>query len=490
MACSELGLDPRDRRGQGTRVRALQHHLDLRDAAFEARVRADEHAGVAVSRRLQNVDDRALRRPVPPPPALDRRSCAELIGDRLEHRLHLGREARQDVDVRDREAGSAAERILERPAPLRQERPARRVLRRAREARAERSRNLGLLDLRNAERRGDRLAREVVGRAAEAAGDDHRVLRGRVLAHERGNAVDLVGDRGDQLHLDAQRRQPPREPAAVGVLRVARDDLVPDRDDRGARHPASIAQARPSRRTRTPISTSCVVAPRMSPVTPPIQPHEPSPASSITPPARAAAATPSQPSRTTAAATAIAAPASAASAEARPESTLPGPRDERAYGSQRASGGVTARDRAPATTNAAHRVALDGKPAERRRLDEDGNRDRSGTEAPGARVAHDLEPALAVAGPKRVRRVGEPVEVERARQHQRHRHAEPTRDERRQWTVEPLSRKSRERAHGRADEGEEGDSAPDVVRAERDEPADRDPRQERDRGERITRPHR
>jgi hypothetical protein len=57
-----------------------------------------------------------------------------------------------------------------------------------------------------------------------------------VLADEAGDLVDLVGKRCDQAHLDAERREPAREPRGVRVLRVAGDDLVADRQDRGRRH--------------------------------------------------------------------------------------------------------------------------------------------------------------------------------------------------------------------------------------------------------------
>ena len=59
-----------------------------------------------------------------PPPAADRLAGAQLVGERLEHRLHLGRQAGQHVDVPDREARRAAERVLQRAASLGQLRPA------------------------------------------------------------------------------------------------------------------------------------------------------------------------------------------------------------------------------------------------------------------------------------------------------------------------------------------------------------------------------
>src|SRR5581483_2239158 len=56
------------------------------------------------------------------------------------------------------------------------------------------------------------------------------------LPDERGDPVDLVGDRGDEQDRDSELLQPLREPRAVRVLDVAGDDLVADRQDRGRRH--------------------------------------------------------------------------------------------------------------------------------------------------------------------------------------------------------------------------------------------------------------
>ena len=97
------------------------------------------------------------------------------LGVGVEHRLHLGRQAGQHPDVLDHEPGRAALRVPERPAAGRELRPARRVVGVLREARAQLVGELRHLDLRDAERRRERLAREVVGRAAEAAGDDQVV---------------------------------------------------------------------------------------------------------------------------------------------------------------------------------------------------------------------------------------------------------------------------------------------------------------------------
>ena len=67
----------------------------------------------------------------------------------------------------------------------------------------------------DAERGGDRLARQVVGRAAEAARDEEEVDARRLGAHE-GSAIASIssGTAAVQAHLDAERSQPPREPRA------------------------------------------------------------------------------------------------------------------------------------------------------------------------------------------------------------------------------------------------------------------------------------
>ena len=185
---------------------------------------------------LEHVDDAALGRPVGPSPGGDRRSPAHLVGDRLEHRLHLGRQARQHVDVLDHEARRSAVRDLEWAAALREQRPAGRVLGVRGETRAKSRGDVADLHLADAERGGDRLAGDVVRRAAEPAGDDHDVHGRRLLADERGDPVDLVRHHRDQRDLDAERGQPPCQPRAVRVLDVPRQELVPDGDDRGPGH--------------------------------------------------------------------------------------------------------------------------------------------------------------------------------------------------------------------------------------------------------------
>jgi len=48
----------------------------------------------------------------------------------------------------------------------------------------------------------------------------------------RHDRVDLVGERRRQPHRDAERREAARQPGRVRVRHVARDELVPDREDR------------------------------------------------------------------------------------------------------------------------------------------------------------------------------------------------------------------------------------------------------------------
>ena len=76
---------------------------------------------------------------------------------------------------------------------------------------------LGDLFLRHVERVRDRLAREIVGRAAEPAGDDEDIDARRLAADELGDHLDLVGHRGEQARLDAERREPLRDPRSVRV---------------------------------------------------------------------------------------------------------------------------------------------------------------------------------------------------------------------------------------------------------------------------------
>ena len=95
---------------------------------------------------------------------------------------------------------------------------------------------VGHLHLLDAECMRECFARQVVRCAAEAAGDDQEVDERRLAAHELGDGVDLVRERRDQPDGDTERREPPREPGAVRVRDVTRDELVADGEDRRGGH--------------------------------------------------------------------------------------------------------------------------------------------------------------------------------------------------------------------------------------------------------------
>ena len=133
-----------------------------------------------------------------PPPRRDRLLAASSSAIQVEHRLHLGREPGQHPDVLDHEAGRAAVRVRERPAAGRELRPARRVVGVLREARAQVGGEVGHLGLLDAERGRERLARDVVRRPAEAAGDDE-VVDAVALA------ADELGDRSTSSGTEAVR---------------------------------------------------------------------------------------------------------------------------------------------------------------------------------------------------------------------------------------------------------------------------------------------
>ena len=85
----------------------------------------------------------------------------------------------------------------------------------------------------DAGRRGDRVAREVVGRGAEAAGadDDLRPIDRRA---EHGDVVfQVVADGRVEGDRDADLAQPLAEPLAIGVQPLAAGQLVANGNDFG-----------------------------------------------------------------------------------------------------------------------------------------------------------------------------------------------------------------------------------------------------------------
>src|SRR5205823_14211497 len=137
-----------------------------------------------------------------------------------------GRETREHPDVLETETGCAAVRILERHAPGRKPGPARRVVRMAGEAGPQVGGQLGHLLLRDAEGGGERLARDVVGCPAEAAGDDQVVDAAPLTPDEVAYRNRFVRYGGRDHDLDAERLEPLGEPGGVRVRDVAGDDLV------------------------------------------------------------------------------------------------------------------------------------------------------------------------------------------------------------------------------------------------------------------------
>ena len=102
-------------------------------------------------------------------------------------------------------------------------RPAGRVVGMLREARAQLGRELGHLLLLDVERGGERLARDVVGRAAEPAGDDQVIDAVALAADEVGDRLDLVRHGRRDHDLDAERLEPLGEPGRVRVRRRRRE---------------------------------------------------------------------------------------------------------------------------------------------------------------------------------------------------------------------------------------------------------------------------
>src|SRR5204863_6599795 len=152
--------------------------------------------------------------------------------------------------VADHEPGCSAALDLHRAAALGKLGPARRIVRSALEALSQASRDFGLLDERELEGRADRLAREVVGSAAESAGDDQDVRVLGLHPDEGGHALLVVRERRDQDHVEAELFEAGREPGAVRVGDVARDELVPDGHNgrrRMSAHDASLDELRERR---------------------------------------------------------------------------------------------------------------------------------------------------------------------------------------------------------------------------------------------------
>ena len=92
---------------------------------------------------------------------------------------------------------------------------------------------VGMAHHRRAHRAGHALDRHVVVRRPHAArGEDHveAPAEGRDLL---GDEVHLVGNHGDAAHVHAERAQLAAQVGGVGVLDLARQDLVADEDDPG-----------------------------------------------------------------------------------------------------------------------------------------------------------------------------------------------------------------------------------------------------------------
>ena len=205
------------------RVRGPQHRLaqELRDVRFADPVgpQRPDHAAVAqaalvearhdpvaphraqLARRAWQQDGHAPVRPVDPPAG--RRAVG--IRDRRRRRDQPGL---LEVDLRERDA-----------APL--EEPAQPGL-------------LHRVDRRDLADRGrERLAGEVVGRRAEAAGGDDEVDALERLRERRGDERQVVRERDDPPDGDAAERQRPGQLAAVRVARLARRQLAADGKELG-----------------------------------------------------------------------------------------------------------------------------------------------------------------------------------------------------------------------------------------------------------------
>src|SRR5437763_4733380 len=118
--------EPGRSRLERVRIVRLEDDLDVGTVGAEAWIGAYTHLGMDLYRLGENGDDPALCRPVAAAPRRDRGARTQLVLDGLVHRLHLGRETRQHVDVLEDKSGRAAEGVGERPAARRKHRPARR----------------------------------------------------------------------------------------------------------------------------------------------------------------------------------------------------------------------------------------------------------------------------------------------------------------------------------------------------------------------------
>src|SRR6202044_2785980 len=83
----------------------------------------------------------------------------------------------------------------------------------------------------DAKGRGNRLARDVVGRAAQAARHDQEVDAWPFALQYLDDAVELVGSGRDQNNTTAERLETLGEPRRVCVRRVAGHELVADSQD-------------------------------------------------------------------------------------------------------------------------------------------------------------------------------------------------------------------------------------------------------------------
>src|SRR5438876_3619565 len=203
--------EPGHSRLQCVGIIRLEYDFNVGPVCAEAWIRAYTDSGVNLYCLGKNCDDLALGRAVAAAPRTDRRTGSQLLLNCLVDRLHLRRQAREDVDVLEHEPGRAAERVRERPAAGGEPGPAGRVLGVASKTRAQVRCDLFVLDLLDAEGCCQRLTRDVVGRTAEAAGDDDEVGPIGLLAQRRRDLLDLVRHDCDQADVDAGSLEPARE---------------------------------------------------------------------------------------------------------------------------------------------------------------------------------------------------------------------------------------------------------------------------------------